>query len=199
MSDLKVCLVHLHPFTDARQRTLDAGGHCVLEMPSGTGKTVSLLSLIVSYQQFYPERRKLIYCSRTVPEIEKALAELKRLMEYRRDVHGLNEEFLGLGLTSRKNLCVHPSVSKEKKGKAVDARCRDLTSAWVCEKGRNDPGSVELCDWHERLGELEPGALLNKGVYTLDEVKAYGIKYGICPYFAVRRMVSHLYSQLYYG
>lgn len=28
-------------------------GHCVLEMPSGTGKTVSLLSLIVSYQQVY--------------------------------------------------------------------------------------------------------------------------------------------------
>lgn len=25
-------------------------GHCVLEMPSGTGKTVSLLSLIVAYQ-----------------------------------------------------------------------------------------------------------------------------------------------------
>jgi cyclopropane fatty-acyl-phospholipid synthase-like methyltransferase len=25
-------------------------GHCVLEMPSGTGKTVSLLALIVAYQ-----------------------------------------------------------------------------------------------------------------------------------------------------
>lgn len=46
--------------------TLDAGGHCVLEMPSGTGKTVSLLSLIVAYQQYYPEHRKLIYCSRMV-------------------------------------------------------------------------------------------------------------------------------------
>ena len=33
------------------KETLDAGGHCVLEMPSGTGKTVSLLSLIVSYMQ----------------------------------------------------------------------------------------------------------------------------------------------------
>ncbi len=44
--------------------TLDAGGHCVLEMHSGTGKTVSLLSLIVAYQQYYPEHRKLIYCSR---------------------------------------------------------------------------------------------------------------------------------------
>jgi DNA excision repair protein ERCC-2 len=28
-------------------------GHCVLEMPSGTGKTVSLLSLIVSYMQVH--------------------------------------------------------------------------------------------------------------------------------------------------
>jgi DNA excision repair protein ERCC-2 len=46
------------------KKTLDAGGHCVLEMPSGTGKTVSLLSLIIAYQQYYPEHRKLIYCSR---------------------------------------------------------------------------------------------------------------------------------------
>jgi DNA excision repair protein ERCC-2 len=103
-------------------------------MPSGTGKTVSLLSLIVSYQQvciflvllslqyiplcakFYPTHRKLIYCSRTVPEIEKALAELKRLMEYRISCAATDEEkakesnFMGLGLTSRKNLCIHPEV-----------------------------------------------------------------------------------------
>jgi DNA excision repair protein ERCC-2 len=82
----------------------------VLEMPSGTGKTVSLLSLIVAYMQFYPIKRKLIYCSRTVPEIEKALAELKRLMEYRMEMGAKDEEFRGLGLTSRKNLCLHPEV-----------------------------------------------------------------------------------------
>ena len=33
-------------------------------MPSGTGKTITLLSLIIAYQQYYPEHRKLIYCSR---------------------------------------------------------------------------------------------------------------------------------------
>jgi hypothetical protein len=76
------------------------------------------------------------------------------------------QAFTGLGLTSRKNLCLHPSVrmvyymqdvhlillvqvSKEKKGRAVDARCRDLTCASACEKGRANPGSVPLCDWHE--------------------------------------------------
>ncbi|KAF8238674.1 DNA repair helicase [Tricholoma matsutake] len=177
------------------KRTLDATGHCVLEMPSGTGKTVSLLSLIVSYQQFYPTKRKLIYCSRTVPEIEKALAELKRLMAYRISRAGTEEEkekekqFLALGLTSRKNLCIHPEVSKEKKGKVVDARCRDLTNAAVCEKGRQDPGSVDLCDWHEKLGELEPGNLIPSGIWTLADVLQYGRDNGVCPYFTVRRMM----------
>ncbi|GAA5984948.1 hypothetical protein JCM11641_005595 [Rhodosporidiobolus odoratus] len=178
------------------KRSLDAHGHCVLEMPSGTGKTVSLLSLIVAYQ--YHERkegrpeRKLIYCSRTVPEIEKALAELKRLMEYRRDVYNVDDgPFLGLGLSSRKNLCLHPSVRREKKGKAVDARCRDMTSA--AAKQRLERGEeVELCSFHENLNELDQDALLPiPGVHTIEDVKAYGTEHGICPYFAVRRMFMH--------
>jgi DNA excision repair protein ERCC-2 len=66
--------------------------------------------------QFYPTRRKLIYCSRTVPEIEKALAELKRLVAYRitcaetEEAKQKERTFMGLGLTSRKNLCIHPEV-----------------------------------------------------------------------------------------
>ncbi|TEB31312.1 transcription factor TFIIH complex subunit Rad15 [Coprinellus micaceus] len=178
------------------KRTLDATGHCVLEMPSGTGKTVSLLSLIVSYQQFYPTKRKLVYCSRTVPEIEKALAELKRLMAYRMKCAETEEErqkeqnFMGLGLTSRKNLCINPTVAKEKKGKVVDAKCRDLTNSAACEKGRADPGSVELCDWHENLGKLDPGNLIPSGIWTLEDVLDYGREKVICPYFTVRRMMA---------
>jgi hypothetical protein len=42
-----------------------------------------------------------------------------------------------------------PKVSKEKKGKVVDARCRDLTNAGVVNKARADPGSVEVCNFHE--------------------------------------------------
>ena len=96
--------------------TLDAGGHCVLEMPLGTGITVSLLSLIVAYKQLLPEPRKLIYCPRTMPEIEKALAELKALMAYRSKDLGYVEEFRGLGLTSRKNLCLHLSFHQTQEG-----------------------------------------------------------------------------------
>lgn len=117
-------------------------------MPSGTGKTVSLLSLIVAYQQSFSESRKLIYCSRTMSEIEKALAELKALMAYRSKELGYVEEFRGLGLTSRKNLCLHPSVRRERNGNVVDARCRGLTAGFVKEKKERGE-EVEVCVYHD--------------------------------------------------
>jgi DNA excision repair protein ERCC-2 len=58
-------------------------GHCVLEMPSGTGKTVSLLSLIVAYLVVNKhDVHKLIYCSRTVQEINKVLRLYVRMACY---------------------------------------------------------------------------------------------------------------------
>uniref|UniRef100_M3ZP14 DNA 5'-3' helicase n=1 Tax=Xiphophorus maculatus TaxID=8083 RepID=M3ZP14_XIPMA len=93
------------------KRTLDAKGHGVLEMPSGTGKTISLLSLIVAYQRAFPlDVTKLIYCSRTVPEIEKVVEELRKLMEFYAKETGEVNNFLALSLSSRKNLCIHPEI-----------------------------------------------------------------------------------------
>jgi DNA excision repair protein ERCC-2 len=172
------------------KRTLDAGGHCVLEMPSGTGKTVSLLSLIVAYQQYYPEHRKLIYCSRTMSEIEKALHELKALMKYRTEQLGYEEDFRGLGLTSRKNLCLHPSVKREKSGQVVDARCRSLTAGFVKEKKERGE-DVDCCIYHDNLDLLEPHALVPTGVFTFDGILKYGEAHKQCPYFSVRRMMPY--------
>lgn len=171
------------------KRTLDATGHCVLEMPSGTGKTVSLLSLIVAYQQYYPSQRKLIYCSRTMSEIEKALAELKALMKYRAQELGYEEEFRGLGLTSRKNLCLHPSVKREKSGNVVDARCRSLTAGFVREKKERGE-NVDVCIYHDNLDNLEPHNLIPNGVWTLDGLLRYGEEHKQCPYFTSRRMMQ---------
>ncbi|KAK8236612.1 to 3 [Phyllosticta capitalensis] len=171
------------------KRTLDAGGNCILEMPSGTGKTISLLSLIIAYQQHQPEKRKLIYCSRTMSEIEKALAELKALMKYRTKELGYEEDFRGLGLTSRKNLCLHPSVKREKNGSVVDARCRTLTAGFVKEKKERGE-DVDLCVYHENLDLLEPHNLIPPGVFTLDDLLKYGEEHKQCPYFTARRMMS---------
>lgn len=159
------------------KKTLDAGGHCVLEMPSGTGKTVSLLSLIVAYQQHYPEHRKLIYCSRTMSEIEKALAELKELMKYRAQELGFDEEFRALGLTSRKNLCLHPSVKREKSGSVVDARCRSLTAGFVKEKKERGE-NVDLCIYHD----VRIAAVMDLlGTLTHSRILIYSNLITLCP------------------
>ena len=45
---------------------------------------------------------KLIYCTRTVPEMEKVLEELRRLMQYRKHTLRTETNILGVGLSSRK-------------------------------------------------------------------------------------------------
>lgn len=72
-----------HQYMRALKQSLDAGGHCLLEMPTGTGKTVCLLSLITSYQYANPGCGKLVYCTRTVPEMNHVMEELATVLEYR--------------------------------------------------------------------------------------------------------------------
>lgn len=98
-------------------------------MPTGTGKTVCLLSLILSYIKAKKPTYKLIYCTRTIVEMEKTLEELKFVMKQRRKdfpesddavlgvdpdemQNSLSSPILALCLSSRKNLCIHPEVSK---------------------------------------------------------------------------------------
>jgi DNA excision repair protein ERCC-2 len=96
------------------KRALDARGHGALEMPTGTGKTITVLSLCVSYQLAHPEVGKLIYCTRTVPEMEKVLAECRTLQKYIGERVGEEKaQMLAVGLSSRKNMCVHPKVAEE--------------------------------------------------------------------------------------
>jgi DNA excision repair protein ERCC-2 len=67
------------------KRTLDDnGGHCLLEMPTGTGKTVCLLSITTAYQYAASVAVAAgIYCTRTVQEMDKAMEELRKVYNYR--------------------------------------------------------------------------------------------------------------------
>ncbi|KAM6389888.1 LOW QUALITY PROTEIN: general transcription and DNA repair factor IIH helicase subunit XPD, partial [Rhynochetos jubatus] len=171
------------------KRTLDAKGHGVLEMPSGTGKTVSLLSLIVAYQRARPlDVTKLIYCSRTVPEIEKVVEELRKLMEFYEKELGEKVPFLGLALSSRKNLCIHPEVSALRFGKDVDSRCLSLTVAYA-RSSTSATAPTPACRFFEDFDTQGREQPLPYGVYNLDDLKAHGRRRGWCPYFLARYSV----------
>jgi len=73
-----------YQYMKALKLALDARGHALLEMPTGTGKTVCLLSLVTSYQYANPSAGKLVYCTRTVPEMNAVMEELGGVLAYRR-------------------------------------------------------------------------------------------------------------------
>ncbi|QDZ25410.1 DNA repair helicase Rad3 [Chloropicon primus] len=173
------------------KHSLDAKGHCLLEMPTGTGKTVTLLSLITSYQLQHPEVGKLVYCTRTVPEMEKVLEELQNLISFRERELGVKAPILALGLSSRKNMCIHQSVREEVSRESVDAKCRKLTASWVREKAVDKPSDYELCSFYEQYEAKGAEAILPPGVYTLDDLKVFGQQKGWCPYFLARHMISY--------
>ena len=189
------------------KKCLDAQGHGLLEMPSGTGKTISLLALITAYQRHRPQSlNKLIYCSRTIPEIEKAVEELRKLNNYYdQELGGRGEKnnFVGVVLSSRKNLCIHPKVSLEKDGRIVDAKCFALTASFKRRK-RGDGGdgrSSEECRFFEAFDTIGKETLLPPGVYSIDDLKEFGQKNGMCPYFVARYGIMYanviIYSYYY--
>ncbi|XP_050301737.1 general transcription and DNA repair factor IIH helicase subunit XPD [Anthonomus grandis grandis] len=173
------------------KKALDAKGHGLLEMPSGTGKTTTLLSLIVAYMIENPHSvRKLIYCSRTVPEIEKVMEELKKLLDYYEKLDGQYPSLVGLVLSSRKNMCIHPQVSAEREGKIVDGKCHSLTASYVRER-HNIDDTTPVCQYYEGFALDGKESNLPYGVYGLDEIKQYGRDRNWCPYFLSRFAIVH--------
>lgn len=207
------------------------------EMPTGTGKTVTLLSLILAYQYAHPSTGKLIYCTRTVQEMDKVLEELRRVIEYRSEIllgsvslssssssssssfpsemnsvvpmtdEMKNPMILGVCLSSRRNMCIHPTVSKYDNPAKVDAMCRNMTASFVREdklgetafaersgynssrQGEAEEKDIELCEFYEGYSTSGSDAALS-GVYSLGDMKDLGKRKGWCPYFMARHLIT---------
>ncbi|KAK4535661.1 hypothetical protein CDCA_CDCA05G1686 [Cyanidium caldarium] len=198
------------------KRALDANGHCILEMPTGTGKTVTLLSFITSYQLARRDIGKLIYCTRTVGEMEKVLAELEVVVRYRDaqlEQQGVGERarsLVAVGLTTRRNLCLHPQAAQCETREEVDTLCRSLTASWVRDEhyggaaascapvAREDavgPMDVEdvpgtLCRFYEGYARQGNDVILPSGIYTMQRLLQLGRQRGWCPYYTARHTLN---------
>lgn len=126
-------------YMTALKRTLDAQGHGLLEMPTGTGKTVCLLSLLIAYMTQRKRYKKIIYCTRTVVEMEKTLNELKKLLKKIHEENPEGPKLLATGLTSKKNLCVHKHSDIWRSQEKVEEECRKRTTDWVRAKKKGQP------------------------------------------------------------
>ncbi|KAH8071320.1 ATP-dependent DNA helicase [Aureococcus anophagefferens] len=170
------------------KKALDAEGHALLEMPTGTGKTACLLTLITAYQYAHPEMGKLIYCSGRcrdgeVPRGAQAPARVPRRAARRGRVKA---PFLALCLSSRRNMCVHERVVRDADRDRVDVECRKMTASWA--RSRDD---AEKCPFFEAWDEAGTEAEVPDGVYDVDDLRVLGKAKGWCPYFLARHAIAH--------
>jgi DNA excision repair protein ERCC-2 len=99
-------------------------------------------------------------------------------------------------------------VVDERRRTGVDARCQDMTATWRREQHAVNP-EIELCEYYEvrwywsvgsasgfdlkihLQGFQERGLELRlNGVYSLDDLKDFGRKNQICPYFFARHSIN---------
>lgn len=104
--------------------TKNQKGHALLEMPTGTGKTMCILAVYMAMRDVYPNMGmcymessligvgKLIYCTRTISELNQCMEEMKKLVEYRKSVlQSRYNPISGICLSSRRNLCIHRKIN----------------------------------------------------------------------------------------
>ncbi|AAZ13362.1 TFIIH basal transcription factor complex helicase subunit, putative [Trypanosoma brucei brucei TREU927] len=162
------------------KKGLDQGGHMVLEMPSGTGKTTTLLSLLIAYLHHHAdEKRKVVYCTRTVGEVDKTASELRKILGLWETEEVGSRPLRGVCLTAKKNLCIEPSVVSRRHLDDVDAGCRSLTAPW-----QTDQRCVYFDTLENQGFDLRPGA------YSLSDLKRLGEENHVCPYYLARKALK---------
>ncbi|KAH9386906.1 DNA excision repair protein ERCC-2 [Nematocida major] len=167
---------------------MQAKGHCLIEMPTGTGKTIALLSFLVSYQIHLMTQGKghekvkltgfkrkegvfkIVYCTRTTAEIEKVLQELKELHAYIKE-YIADLEYTGVGLAARRTLCLNTDINTESAA-GINRRCKQ-------EK--------EGCEYYR--GYVESTGGIPSGIHTLGDLKESGEKGKRCAYYTARSSI----------
>jgi len=143
------------------QETAGRGGVLVAEACNGFGKTVSVLSCLLSMG------KRVIYGTRTHEQVRQVLLELGKINEKSGESH------TAVNLASRSHLCVNPD-------------CRDLPrneAQELCNALRKDDECPYASDLDRPPRGLPP-------ILSREALVREGRRRDICPYYLARRMMK---------
>lgn len=150
---------------------LDVGENCLVESPTGTGKSLSLLCAALAWQSRRGAGTKIFYTSRTHKQLSQVVAEFGRTVYARSVVMTM--------LASRDYGCIHPAISRQPylKNEACNALIKTHDGCRFAHP--------------EALAEAYGGRRRELGdAWDIEDVVAYGKRRGTCPYFGARTMMK---------
>ncbi|EAY21613.1 helicase, putative [Trichomonas vaginalis G3] len=150
--------------------------NALIESPTGTGKTLALLSASLAYQHVDPKLDSIIYTSRTHTQLKQVISEYKRL-PYKVQM---------TVLASRKRLCINDEVRESPN---TDINCYILTHPKTV-----NGVTQEQCPYfvHAQV-EKAPRSLTIEGdlpKFDLEELFQYGKRHAACPYYLAKNLKS---------
>ncbi|CAK77033.1 unnamed protein product (macronuclear) [Paramecium tetraurelia] len=156
-------------------RALNKKQNALLESPTGTGKTLSLLCASLAWlkknrkdqlNSDQPKNIKIIYSSRTHAQLKQVAMELKKT------VYKPNVSMLG----SRDQYCIRGDFSAIK-GTLLNQSCRKSVKSNQCQFYKKE---------HLILMAQNYSTLIS----SLDEAKQFGFKNKLCPYYFERQRLD---------
>ena len=160
------------------KEVLDNKSQGIIEMPTGTGKTVSMFALVCSYRIKFPEKlSKVVFCTRTVSQLEKAMEEL-RVTQHFLGTQGLKSPKSQI-ISARRNLCINTNVMEAGQLEKVDSSCKKMTKY----------KTPVPCQFYEEFERSSTNIEAPKETMNIEDFKEYGKESGICPYFASKAMI----------
>lgn len=140
----------------------------VLESPTGTGKTMALLTSSLAWLQSTTEKSTIFYLSRTHVQLNQAAKEMKKT-DY--------AKIPGVVLASRKNMCLNQEVKTHGMNHSINRACQNAISKNSC---------VYYTNYEEKL---KAGIDVNK-VHDIEDLQKFGRAKQCCPFFASKKLAE---------
>lgn len=144
--------------------------NALLESPTGTGKTMSLLCSSLAWQQSQSKSHGLIYyTSRTHVQLSQAAKEMKRTAY---------AKVPAVVLASRERMCLNDEVLEQslKQNSAINRACRNAIARGACTYHRNYETKMKKMDINN--------------VYDIEDLFTYGRENECCPYYASKKLAE---------
>jgi Rad3-related DNA helicase len=190
-------------------KALQQSKNCLLESPTGTGKTLTLLCAALAWQQKEIEQTRLsptstdtkettheltskpipisriFYCTRTHNQLEQVAKQLNNTI--------YKDKIRMTLLSSRDNYCIHPKVSK---GPNKNHECAKLTRPTRHSSSQVYAVKSE-CSFYERMKSKTAGDYLRLSgarqvprVFDIEQFADYcQSTHAICPYYTSRLLI----------